>query len=141
MSSVNKAILVGRLGQDPEIRSTTSGQNVCTFSVATSESFIKEGNKQEKTEWHRVVLWGKLAEIAHKFLKKGRLVYIEGKLQTRSWQDQQGQKRYTTEILSNSIQFLESNSQTTNQNDNEYYNNQESEFCSNSSQITDDIPF
>lgn len=65
MSSVNKVILVGRLGQDPEIRSTTSGQNVCTLSIATSESFIKEGNKHERTEWHRVVLWGKLAEIAH----------------------------------------------------------------------------
>ena len=141
MSSVNKVILVGRLGQDPEIRSTTIGQNVCTLSIATTESFIKEGNKQEKTEWHRVVLWGKLAEIAHKFLKKGRLVYIEGKLQTRSWQDQQGQKRYATEILSNSIQFLESNSQSSNQNDNDYYNNQEPEFCSNSSPITDDIPF
>ena len=129
MSSVNKVILVGRLGQDPEIRSTTIGQNVCTLSIATTESFIKEGNKQEKTEWHRVVLWGKLAEIAHKFLKKGRLVYIEGK------------KRYATEILSNSIQFLESNSQSSNQNDNDYYNNQEPEFCSNSSPITDDIPF
>ncbi len=143
MSSVNKAILVGRLGQDPEIRSTTSGQNVCTLSIATSESFIKEGKKEERTEWHRVVLWGKLAEIAHKYLKKGRLVYIEGKLQTRSWQDQQGQKRYTTEILANNLHFLEN---ATSQNehigaqtiDNHF---EPESFLSNSDPILDDIPF
>jgi single-strand DNA-binding protein len=108
MSGINKVILVGRLGQDPELRSTPSGQQVCNLSIATSETWVKDGNKEEKTEWHRVILWGRQAELAHKYLKKGKLVYIEGKLQTRSWQDQQGQKRYITEIVGNSMQFLES---------------------------------
>ncbi|MBX9702771.1 MAG: single-stranded DNA-binding protein [Silvanigrellaceae bacterium] len=108
MAGVNKVILVGRLGQDPEMRSTQTGQQVCTLNLATSESWVKEGQKEERTEWHRVVLWGRQAELAHKYLKKGRQVYIEGKLQTRSWQDQQGQKRYTTEIIANSLQFIDS---------------------------------
>ena len=138
MSSVNKFILVGRLGQEPEIRSTTSGQQVCTLSIATSETWTKDGNKEERTEWHRVILWGKLAEIAHKYLKKGRLVYIEGKLQTRSWEDQQGQKSYTTEILATNIQFLESNSDKKSDNNHDYY---EPEFSSNSRPMMDDIPF
>lgn len=108
MASVNKVIIVGRLGQEPEMRSTNSGQQVCTLNIATSETWMKDGKKEEKTEWHRVILWGKQAENANKYLKKGRLVYIEGKLQTRTWQDQQGSKRFTTEILANSMQFLES---------------------------------
>jgi single-strand DNA-binding protein len=113
MSSVNKVILIGRLGQEPEIRSTPGGQQVCTLSIATSEYWTKDGNREEKTEWHRVILWGRQAEIAHKYLKKGRLTYIEGKLQTRSWQDQNGQKRYSTEIVANNMQFLESASSNT----------------------------
>lgn len=108
MAGVNKVIVLGRLGQDPEVRMTPSGQQVCTMSLATSESWVKDGKKEERTEWHRVVLWGKQAELAGKFLKKGRNVYIEGRLQTRSWEDQSGQKRYSTEIVANTLTFVDS---------------------------------
>jgi len=108
MSGVNKVILVGRLGAEPEVRNTPNGQQVATLSLATSESWMKDGKKEEKTEWHRVVLWGRQAELAGKYLKKGRMVYIEGKLQTRSWDDKQGQKRYTTEVIANNLQFIDS---------------------------------
>lgn len=105
MSGVNKVILIGRLGGDPELRATTNGQEVCSFSLATSESYIKDGNKKETTEWHRIIFWGKQAATAHKFLKKGKQVYIEGKLQTRKW-EKDGQQHYTTEIVGFSMQFL-----------------------------------
>lgn len=108
MSGVNKVILIGRLGLDPESRMTPSGQQVCSLRVATSESWVKDGNREERTEWHRIVLWGRQAELATKYLRKGSNVYLEGRLQTRSWDDQQGQKRYTTEIVANTIQFLDS---------------------------------
>ena len=111
MQGVNKVILVGRLGQDPEIRATPSGQTVASLRVATSESWIKDGQREERTEWHRVVVWGKQAENVGKFLSKGRAVFIEGKIQTRSWDDQQsGQKRYMTEIVASNVQFLDSGS-------------------------------
>src|ERR1043165_1995511 len=104
---VNKVILVGNLGADPEVRYTPSGQPVANFRIATSESWMdKAGQKQERTEWHRIVAWGKLAEICGKHLSKGRQVYLEGRLQTRSWEDQQGQKKYTTEVVANTVQFL-----------------------------------
>jgi single-strand DNA-binding protein len=107
MSGVNKVIVVGRLGKDPEMRHTNSGQGVCTFSVATSENWKdKSGEKQEKTEWHRVVTWSRLAEICSEYLKKGRQVYVEGRLQTRQWDDKTGNKRYTTEIVAQTVQFL-----------------------------------
>lgn len=107
MSGVNKVIIVGRLGTDPEIKTVGSGQQVARLSVATSENWVdREGKKQERTEWHRIVVWGKLAEICGKHLSKGRQVYLEGRLQTRSWEDQQGQKKYATEIIANNIQFL-----------------------------------
>jgi len=107
MSGVNKVIIVGRLGSDPELKTVTGGQNVARLSLATSENWTdREGKKQERTEWHRVVVWGKLAELCGKYLSKGRQVYIEGRLQTRSWEDQQGQKKYTTEIVANTVQFL-----------------------------------
>ena len=107
MAGVNKVIILGNLGQDPEVRMTPSGQQVCSISIATSESFTnKEGQREERTEWHRVVLWAKQAELAGKYLKKGSQVYIEGRLQTRSWDDQQGQKRYTTEIIGNTMTFV-----------------------------------
>lgn len=108
MAGVNKVIVLGRLGQDPEVRMTPNGQQVCTMSVATSESWTKDGKKEERTEWHRVVLWGKQAELAGRYLKKGRNVYIEGRLQTRSWEDQSGQKRYSTEIVANQLVFVDS---------------------------------
>jgi single-strand DNA-binding protein len=107
MAGVNKVILVGRLGSDPEVKTIGSGQNVARFNLATSENWVdKTWQKQERTEWHRVVVWGKLAELAGKYLSKGRQVYIEGKLQTRSWEDQQGQKKYTTEVNASTLQFL-----------------------------------
>ena len=112
MAGVNKVIIVGRLGADPEVRNTQTGQTVCTLSLATSESWVKDGKKEERTEWHRVVLWAKQAELAQRYLKKGRMVYIEGRLQTRSWQDNQGQKRYTTEIIGNTMQFIDGGSQS-----------------------------
>lgn len=104
---INKVILVGNLGNDPEVRYTPAGAAVTTISVATTESWKdKEGNRQEKTEWHRVVFFGRLAEIAGEYLRKGSQVYIEGKLRTNKWQDQSGQDRYTTEILANELQML-----------------------------------
>jgi len=107
MSGVNKVILIGRLGADPELKTVTGGNNVARLSVATSENWTdREGQKQERTEWHRVVVWGKLAELCGKYLSKGRQVYVEGRLQTRSWEDQQGQKKYSTEIVANTVQFL-----------------------------------
>ena len=107
---VNKVILIGNLGSDPEVRYTPDGVPVANFNLATSESWNDRntGERQERTEWHRLVLWRKLAEIAGQYLKKGAKVYVEGKLQTRSWDDQSGQKRYTTEIVVNDMQMLDS---------------------------------
>jgi single-strand DNA-binding protein len=111
MSGVNKVILVGRLGADPEVRYTASGTAVGNFRLATSENWTdKGGQRQERTEWHRVVCWGKLAELAGEYLSKGRQVYIEGRLQTRQWDDRDGNKRYTTEIVTREMQFLGSRS-------------------------------
>lgn len=106
--SVNKVILLGRLGQDPELKYTPSGAGVCNFSLATSETWNDKnsGQKQEKTEWHRVVVWGKLAELCNQYLAKGRQAFVEGRLQTRSWDDKSGQKRYTTEINATTVQFI-----------------------------------
>ena len=110
--SVNKVILLGRLGQDPELKYTPGGMSVCNFSMATSENWTdKGGQKQERTEWHRIVVWGKQAENCNKYLKKGRMAFIEGRLQTRSWDDKTGQKRYTTEIVANAVQFVDGNRQ------------------------------
>ena len=105
--SVNKVILLGRLGQDPELKYTPSGAAVCNFSVATTENWSdKQGQKQEHTEWHRIVVWGKLGELCNQYLAKGRQAFIEGKLQTRSWEAKEGGKRYTTEINATSVQFI-----------------------------------
>lgn len=105
--SVNKVILIGRLGKDPEMRFTSSGKAVTNFSMATSESWKDAaGERQEKTEWHRVQIWGPLAEIAAKYLSKGKQVYIEGRLQSRSWDAEDGSKRYTTEIVANQMTLL-----------------------------------
>ncbi len=108
--SINKVILIGNLGQNPEVKHSASGQAICNLSIATNESWTgKDGQKQEKTEWHRVVVFGKLAEICGQYLQKGRQAYIEGKLQTRSWQDKDNQTRYTTEVVAQSVQFLGGN--------------------------------
>jgi single-strand DNA-binding protein len=111
--SVNKAILVGRLGRDPETRYTSGGQAVANFTLATDETYKdRSGERQKRTEWHRVVLWGKLAEIAQQYLKKGMLVYVEGRIQTRQWEDKRdGQKRQTTEIVGTTMRMLTSRSE------------------------------
>lgn len=107
MASVNKVIILGRLGNQPELRYTTSNRAVTELRVATNERWTdKEGNKQEKTEWHTVVVWGRQAENCERYLGKGREVYVEGRLETRNWEDQTGQKRYKTEIIANTVQFL-----------------------------------
>lgn len=104
---VNKVILIGHLGADPDMRYTPSGAGVCELRVATSESWKdKNGQRQERTEWHRVVVWGKIAEICAKYLAKGRQVFVEGRIQTRSYDDKDGQKKYITEIIANDVQFL-----------------------------------
>ncbi|MBI5233428.1 MAG: single-stranded DNA-binding protein [Deltaproteobacteria bacterium] len=107
MAGVNKVILVGNLGSDPEIRYAPTGVAIANFRIATTETFTnKDGQKQSKTEWHRVVVFRKLAEICGEYLSKGKQVYIEGKIQTRQWQDRDGNKRYTTEIVANTMQML-----------------------------------
>jgi single-strand DNA-binding protein len=104
---VNKVILVGNLGSDPEVRSTTGGQRVANFRMATSRQWTgQDGQRQEKTEWHSVVAWGKLAEIVERYLTKGKQVYVEGRLETRSWQDKENQTRYKTEIVCEQMQML-----------------------------------
>ena len=105
--SVNKVILVGRLGQDPEVRFTQGGTAVANLRIATDETWKDQnGERQQRTEWHRVVAWSKLAEICGQYLSKGRLVYIEGRLQTRSWDDREGNKRYTTEVRADNMVML-----------------------------------
>jgi single-strand DNA-binding protein len=104
---VNKVILIGNLGADPEVRFTPGGQAVANFRIATSETWNdKNGQKQERTEWHRIVVWGKLAELCGEYLKKGRQCYVEGRLQTREWTDKENKKNYTTEVVANSVVFL-----------------------------------
>lgn len=105
---VNKVVLIGNLGADPEVRFTPSGVQVVSATLATSEGWNdKNGERQERTEWHRLVLWRKLAEIADQYLKKGSKIYVEGKLQTRSWDDQKGHKRYVTEVVVNNLEMLD----------------------------------
>ena len=106
MSGVNKVILVGHLGKDPEARTLEGGVSVVSFPLATSESFNKEGRKVEQTEWHNIVMWRGLADVAAKFLQKGKLVYIEGKLRTRSFEDKEGIKKYTTEVVAENFTLL-----------------------------------
>lgn len=107
-ASLNKVFLIGRLGQDPKLAYTTAGIPVANFSLATDEGYTdKTGNRVEKTEWHRIVVFNKQAEFCANYLSKGRLIFVEGRLQTRQWQDQQGQNRYTTEIIANRIQALD----------------------------------
>jgi single-strand DNA-binding protein len=106
MSGVNKVILVGHLGKDPEARSLDGGVSVVSFPLATSETFNKDGQKMEQTEWHNIVMWRGLADVAAKYLQKGKLVYIEGKLRTRSFEDKGGIKKYTTEVIAENFTLL-----------------------------------
>ena len=105
---INKVILIGNLGKDPEVRFTPTGQAVANFNIATSESWTDKtsNEKKERTEWHRIVVWGKLGELCGEYLKKGRQCYVEGRLQTREWTDKEGKKKYTTEVVANTVQFL-----------------------------------
>jgi single-strand DNA-binding protein len=106
MSGVNKVILIGHLGKDPEARTLEGGVSVVSFPLATSETFNKDGRKIEQTEWHNIVMWRGLADVAAKFLQKGKLVYIEGKLRTRSFEDKEGVKKYTTEVVAENFTLL-----------------------------------
>lgn len=105
--SLNKVMIIGRMGKDPETRYTQTGQAVCNITVATDEGYVKDGQKVDRTEWHQIVLWGKQAEFCQNYLAKGRLVFVEGSLQTSSWEDQQGNKRYRTEIKAFRIAALD----------------------------------
>ena len=139
--SVNKVMILGRLGQDPELKYTPGGMAVCNFSIATSETWDdKAGQKHEKVEWHRIVVWGKLAELCNQYLTKGKQAFVEGALQTRSWDDKSGGKRYTTEIIAKSVQFIGGSSEAsspTHRND----ENQEYDISTDNNFTSDDIPF
>jgi len=119
MGGVNKVILVGNLGKDPEVRSLESGTKVASFSLATSESYKnKDGQKVDQTEWHNIVMWRGLAEVAEKYLKKGSQIYLEGKIRTRTWDDKEGNKRYTTEIIADTFTMLGKRDDTAPQSNN-----------------------
>ena len=153
MANLNKVTLIGRLGQDPEIRYTQSGSAVANATIATNDYWTdKQGEKQERTEWHSLVLWGKLADLAQSYLKKGSQVYVEGRLQTRDWEDQQGQKHFKTEVVVTTMQFLDSrisdfeSAQTTASpsSSSEFSTNAESNTPDSNREddyIKDDIPF
>ena len=145
MGSLNKVLLIGRVGQDPEKKVTPAGHSIVNISLATSERFKdKSGTQQEKVEWHKIVLWNRLAEIVEQYCHKGSQLFVEGSLQTRDWQDKDGNKRYTTEIVARNIQMLDSKGQSDNQSGQQQQNepmhntapgNKGDDF------IEDDIPF
>lgn len=144
--SLNKVMILGRLGQEPELKYTPAGAPVCNFSVATSENWTdKNGQKQERTEWHRIVVWNKLAELCNQYLSKGRQVFIEGRLQTRSWDDKDGNKRYTTEINASTVQFIGGQAQAGQNQESApaYANNDEPTYIpsQNANFAAEDIPF
>lgn len=142
MSSVNKVILLGRLGQDPELKYTNSGTPLCTMSIATSEVWKdQQGQKQEKTEWHRVVVWGKQAENCNQYLSKGSLVYVEGKNETRSWEDKNNVKRYSTQVIATSTKFISTGQQSGNANSSSGSDNSDYSPEYDSNFTADDIPF
>ena len=145
MASLNKAMIIGSLGKDVELRNTASGQAVASFSVATSEKFKgADGNYTERTEWHNITLWGKLAEVAGQYLSKGKSVYIEGRIQTRKWQDKEGKDRYTTEIVGDKMQLLSPKSGGSDSGSSYKKPAQEDSgapYHDDSSTIIDDVPF
>ncbi len=144
MSGVNKVLLIGRLGRDPEVRYTPDGTAIANFSIATSEEWKdkKTGEKQERTEWHRIVAFRRLGEICGEYLSKGRQVYVEGRLQTRDWQDKDGNKRYTTEIVASQMQMLGSRDSIDNTGGgSEYKKNDIPPGPEFSGSQDDDIPF
>ena len=136
---VNKAILIGRLGKDPEVRYTPDGAMVTNFNLATDEQWKdKNGEKVQKTEWHRIVTFGKLAEICGNYLVKGKLIFVEGRIQTRSWEDKDGVKRFTTEIIASNMQMLDSKAQS---KANDSSLEASSVSSNNAGTPTDDVPF
>tara|TARA_B100000214_G_scaffold83045_1_gene56447 strand:- start:6 stop:437 length:432 start_codon:yes stop_codon:yes gene_type:complete len=143
MSSVNKALIIGNLGQDPEIKYTQSGSPVANLSVATSERWKDKstGDQKEQTEWHRVVVFGRLAEIAEQYLKKGSKVFIEGKIQTRDWEDSEGRKRYTTEVVAREMTMLDSKFSADSNSDSDSSDTTPKETASKDSDFEEDIPF
>lgn len=135
MNSVNRVSLMGNLGSDPEKRFTQNGNSVTNFRMATNETWTdKDGNKQKRTEWHRVVVWGKLADVCAQYLNKGRQVYVEGRLQTRKWQDKDGNDRFTTEINAQTVNFIDSRKPAANQE-------QPAQQAEDTPVDTDDCPF
>ncbi len=143
MKGINKVIIVGNLGQDPEVRHMPSGGSVTTISIATSDSWIDKasGQRKDRTEWHRVVMFNKLAEIAGEYLKKGSQAYIEGRLQTRKWQDQDGKDRYTTEIVASGMQMLGGRGNTASSSGNQATNNASKPQVAGPTDFDSDIPF
>lgn len=148
MSGVNKAILVGNLGKDPELRSFEGGNMVANFSLATSESYRdKAGNKVDSTEWHNIAMWGKLADLAGKLLKKGSKVYVEGRIKNRSWEDREGNKRYITEIVADNFTLLDRKSDGGESGYQSDYSNEQEQSApsgasdTSSSSVDDDLPF
>lgn len=150
MAGINKVILVGNVGRDPEVRTTPGGQQVAKFSLATSESFNdRSGERKERTEWHNIVVWGKTADICKQYVQKGRQLYIEGRIQTRSWVDKDGQKKYMTEVVANTVQFLGrpgdrqgAPEQPADMPDHDYGDTAESTASSSfASDAADDLPF
>ncbi len=143
MAGVNKVILIGNLGRDPEVRHLESGASVANFPIATTESYKdKNGNRQDQTEWHNIVLWRGLAEIAEKYLKKGSQVYIEGKLRSRSWEDKEGNTRYITEVVGDSMTMLGGRSEgnSSSQESKAEKVSEETPITSNEDE-NDDLPF
>lgn len=142
MSGVNKVILVGHLGKDPEVRHLENGVNVASFSLATTETITnKNGERQDLTEWHNIVVWRGLADVAEKYLKKGKLIYVEGKIKTRSWDDKEGVKRYTTEIVADSFTMLGKKEDGASSNNNAMNNIPSANEIVNSAGADDDLPF
>lgn len=146
MIGINKAILIGNLGKDPELRYTPGGQPVASFTLATTERWTdRNGQRQDRTEWHNIVAWGKLAELVNQYLKKGRSAYIEGRITTRSWDDRDGNKKYRTEIVANQIQFLGSGPSSTSDYDSTSDNNTNTGYnqvgTESESMTEDDLPF
>ncbi|WP_026897306.1 single-stranded DNA-binding protein [Daejeonella oryzae] len=148
MSGINKVILVGHLGKDPEVRHLEGGVSVASFPLATSETYNKEGRKIEQTEWHNIVMWRGLADVASKYLQKGKLVYIEGKLRTRSFEDKEGHKKYTTEVVAENFTMLgrksdfENGTSNNNHTPNNGLNKQEEQpMTYDQNSPNDDLPF
>ncbi len=144
MSGVNKVIIVGNLGDNPKMAHTSGGNAVANLSIATSENWKdSNGEKQERTEWHRTTLFGRLAEVAQQYLSKGSKVYVEGKLQTEKWQDKDGVERYTTKIIGNQMQMLDSknDAKSNNASSAKGYANKNVQKSSSDNDFNDDIPF